>query len=450
MNGPFYKERRVLVVDDDAAMRSALQASFRKQGWEVQSAYGVADALQHLERERFPLVVTDVRMPDGDGLQVMQQVRQKWPETAVIILTAFGNVPHAVQAMQGGACDYLVKPVAFEQLRMAVERVMQRASATAAAAPPHISKQPKLLGSAPVLLEVLARARQAATSGADVLIEAESGTGKELLARLIHDESSRHSAPFVAVNCAAFPESLLESELFGHVRGAFTGAIGTRPGKFEMANKGTLLLDEIGEMPLSLQPKLLRVLQEREVDRLGDARPLKVDVRIIATTNRSLEQLVETGSFRSDLFYRLNVIPLSLPPLRERREDVAELAAHFLQSFAAPPVPNMSAGFVTGLQRHSWPGNVRELVNFMRRVAALCRGKEIGVEFLDFHARAKTTSPEMMGAGLSMRDAERKLLELTLVATDGNRTRAAEMLGISLRTIRNKIRDYQLPPRSYA
>ncbi|HWR36670.1 MAG TPA: sigma-54 dependent transcriptional regulator [Clostridia bacterium] len=443
--------RQVLVVDDEAPMRTALQASFRRHGWRAETASGVAEARAQLDRASFGLVVTDVRMSDGSGLEVMRHVRNNSPSTAVIVLTAFGNVPGAVAAMRDGACDYLVKPISFEQLQAAVERVMARAGAQPQVIQPSSAQSefPCIIGHSPALLRALERARQAASTDADVLIEAESGTGKELLARLIHEASPRRGQPFVAVNCAALPEPLLESELFGHVRGAFTGALATKPGKFELANGGTLLLDEVGEMPLSLQPKLLRVLQEREVERLGDTRPVKVDIRVIATTNRSLDELVRNGEFRADLYYRLNVIPLSLPPLRERREDIGELAEFFARKYAGEKHMQLSHDFVRGLQEHPWTGNVRELANFIRRVTALCSGNEIGSEFLEFGRQAEKRVAALE-PGVSLRDLERKLLEVTLAATEGNRTRAAEMLGVSLRTVRNKIRDYGLPPRRFA
>ncbi len=305
-----------------------------------------------------------------------------------------------------------------------------------------------IIGSSPALLLALERARQAARSGADILLEAESGTGKELLARLVHDESARTGRAFVAINCAAVPENLLESELFGHVRGAFTGALGNNPGKFALATGGTLLLDEIGEMPLLLQPKLLRVLQEREFYRLGDSRPMRVDVRVIASTNRSLQALIEEGRFREDLYYRLNVIPLALPPLRERGDDVIELAEYFAAKFAAPHAPPpMSEDFRTALRAHHWPGNVRELANTMRRAVALCDGEEIGAHALPLTSVGPSSGTGWLKPGLSLRELEKTLLEITLHATAGNRTHAAELLGVSLRTVRNKIREHGLPPR---
>jgi transcriptional regulator with PAS, ATPase and Fis domain len=318
-------------------------------------------------------------------------------------------------------------------------------------AAPSILSRPSnglIIGSSPALLAALEQARHAARSGADILLEAESGTGKELLARLIHEESSRADKPFVAINCAAVPEHLLEAELFGHVRGAFTGASANHAGKFELANGGTLLLDEMGEMPPLLQPKLLRVLQEREFYRLGDSRPISVNVRIIASTNRSLQSLVGEGRFRQDLYYRLNVIPLTLPPLRERGDDVIELAEHFAVKFAAPqPPPTMSEGFRAALRSHHWPGNVRELANSIRRAVALCEDNEITGDALRLATPPALGPAPWLKPGLSLREAEKALLEITLEAAAGNRTRAAELLGVSLRTVRNKIREHGLPPR---
>jgi DNA-binding NtrC family response regulator len=453
MNGE--PNRSVLVVDDEIGMRLALQASFQRSGWQVETAGGAAEAIRKFERKAFPLVVTDVRMPDGDGFHVMRTVRQSAPGTAVIVLTAFGSVPDAVQAMRGGACDYLTKPVSFEQLQGAVERVMKQSQP---ALPVDLRGTVQIVGSSQLLLRALERARHAARTNADVLIEAESGTGKEILARYIHENSERRDKPFIAVNCAALPEQLLESELFGHVKGAFTGAITAKAGKFELAQGGTLLLDEIGEMPLTLQPKLLRALQEREFERLGDVRLVRVNIRIIATTNRPLLRMVEEGIFRADLYYRLNVVPLALPPLRLRREDIPSLAEFFAAKFAAQagrPTPVLQPEFLLGLQRHDWPGNVRELANCMRRILALSEQNSIGVEHLgpDFLAPPVKVArfPEVpLHAGTAMKELERRLLESTLQVTQGNRTRAAEMLGVSLRTIRNKIREYGLPPRRYA
>jgi DNA-binding NtrC family response regulator len=445
----------VLVVDDEVAMRLALQANFQRQGWHVETASGASEAIHKFGAGRFPLVVTDVRMPDGDGFQLMRSLRTSSPQTAVIFLTAFGSVPDAVQAMRGGACDYLTKPISFEQLQGAVTRVMQHRQTPVVAEP---SDAVTIIGTSHALLRALQRARSAARTGADVLIEAESGTGKEVLARYIHQCSGSNKKPFVAVNCAALPEHLLESELFGHVKGAFTGASANKPGKFELAQGGTLLLDEIGELPLGLQPKLLRALQEREIERLGDTRPIQIEIRVIATTNLTLMRMVEEGTFRADLYYRLNVVPLCLPPLRQRKEDIPPLAEFFVAEFAAEgerPAPTLHPEFVAGLQALDWPGNVRELANFLRRVIALSDAPVIGVEhlgpdFLTPAPQAASVSRVPVRPGIGIKELERKLLESTLEVTHGNRTHAAEMLGISLRTIRNKIREYGLPPRRFA
>ncbi len=467
-----YGNRSVLLVDDEPGLRTGLKANFLRHGWQVETAEGVADATRILARKDFDLVITDVRMRDGDGFEVMKHVQEESPRTAVILLTAFGNVADAVSSMKNGACDYLTKPVPFDQLQSAVTRVLERmssqeqvAGAVALNTPAPI-KMPEglagIIGRAPQLLQSLQRARAAASTNADVLVEAESGTGKELLAKFIHESSSRSGKPFVAINCAAVPENLIESELFGHVKGAFTGAETTKIGKFEAANGGTLLLDEIGEMPLNLQPKLLRVLQEREFERLGDTRSIKVDVRVIATTNASLASMVERGTFRGDLYYRLNVIPLTLPPLRERREDIPALAQYFAESFATntgSAVPFLDPSFLREMQEQEWPGNIRELGNFMRRVLSLRENDVMDAaafrkEFRP-HPRSQSFAPATFAiptvkVGARICDIEKAHLENTLQLAGGNRTHAAAMLGISLRTVRNKIKEYGLPPRSYA
>jgi len=453
-----YAESSVMVVDDEPGMRTALRANFLRHGWKVETAAGVREAIRNLEGREFDLVVTDMRMPDGNGMEVMRAARKSSPSTAVILLTAFGSVPDAVKAMRDGALDYVTKPVPFEQLQTTAAQVMQRAKQLPSA---EIETGGAIVGRSPQLLVALQRARAAASAGADVLIEAESGTGKELLARFVHDSSDRSGKPFVALNCAAVPETLLESELFGHGRGAFTGAIANRPGRFEQANGGTLLLDEIGEMPLNLQPKLLRALQEREFERLGEGRTVHVDIRVVATTNVSLVEMVARGQFRADLFYRLNVIPLSLPPLRERAEDIPILAQHFAERFAAEMhkgTPRLREDFLERLQSHHWPGNVRELANFMRRVVTMSGTLDIDARCFDAEFRptravsrfAVGPAPVTPCAGIPIRTVERQHLEKTLELTDGNRTHAAELLGISIRTLRNKIREYGLPPRRYA
>jgi len=464
-------ESSVMVVDDEPGIRTALRANFLRHGWRVETASGVREAIRNLQDREFDLVVTDMRMPDGNGMEVMRAARSTSPNTAVILLTANGSVPDAVNAMRDGALDYVTKPIPFDRLQAAAAQVMQRARETSIGnqivnstieitGGPVEMANGAIVGNSALLQRTLQRARAAASTGADVLIEAESGTGKELLARFIHDSSERSNKPFIAVNCAAVPEALLESELFGHGRGAFTGAVTARPGKFEMANGGTILLDEIGEMPLNLQPKLLRALQEREFERLGEGRSVHVDIRVVATTNVSLAEMVERGLFRADLYYRLNVIPLSLPALRDRRDDIPVLAHHFAEQFSTQRhmgMPRLHQSFLDRLQSHDWPGNVRELGNFMRRVITLSGTLDIDANCFDaeFHSSsparktASATAP-VAAAGTPIRELERQHLENTLALTSGNRTHAAEMLGISLRTLRNKIREYGLPPRRYA
>jgi DNA-binding NtrC family response regulator len=446
-----------MIVDDEPGIRTALRANFLRHGWNVEAASSVSDAIRRCESKEFDLVVTDIRMPDGTGMEVMRAARKLCPRTAVILLTAYGCVPDAVIAIRDGALDYLTKPVSFEQLQATAARAMHRLAQSPAVEAKIASE---IVGRSAPLVRALQRARAAADTNADVLIEAESGTGKELLARFVHTSSSRCHGPFIAVNCSAVPETLLESELFGHSRGAFTGASTAKAGKFELADGGTLLLDEIGEMPLHLQPKLLRAVQEREIERLGESRVVRVDIRIIATTNVSLESMVERGLFRSDLYYRLNVIPLSLPALRDRMEDIPVLAEHFAEIYARQAgvrTPRMDPEFLDRLRRHNWPGNVRELANFLRRVLALNGCSDLdGVCFDEEFASNRIRLDEIpkrrneLAAGAPIREVERRHLECTLALTEGNRTHAAEMLGISLRTLRNKIREYGLPPRRYA
>ena len=438
--------KQLLIADDDAGMRSALEARFTRRGWQVDLAVNGAEALAKFCPGQHKLVITDVRMPGSDGFAVMREVQNCSARTAVILLTAYGCVPEAVEAMRNGACDYLVKPVAFEKLEQVVERVLRRAGGENPG-----KDAESLVGQSPVWEQALARARQAALTDADVLIEAESGTGKELVARLIHRLSARKDGAFVAVNCAAFPETLLESELFGHARGAFTGAVSARPGKFELANGGTLLLDEVGEMPMTLQPKLLRALQEREFDRLGSNQTVRVDMRVISTTNRPLQAAVAEGRFRADLYYRLNVIPVTLPPLRDRTGDVRELARHFARLYSvAGALPRLSDELLARLEAEPWPGNVRELANFVRRAVALSVSGEIGVEAFEPGKTPQSCPPHApeWKPGVSLEEMERHLFRMTLDATGGNRARAAEMLGVSLRTVRNKVREFGLPPRS--
>ena len=442
---------RVLVVDDEPGVRLALRENFVRCGWEVQTASGVQEALDRFRSAPFPLVITDMKMPDGDGLAVLRGVHILAPNTAVIFLAGFGTVCEAVAAMKAGAVDYFVKPIAFQRLEEAARRALSMApgeSARPAAAA-------GIVGESVSMTRLMERARQVARTDVDVLLEAESGTGKELFARLIHLASSQRRGAFVAINCAACPSTLIESELFGYVKGAFTGAYSLHAGKFELANGGTLLLDEIGEMPLEQQPKLLRVLQQREVYRLGDRRPVGVDVRVVATTNGNLERMVAEGKFRADLYYRLNVVTLHIPPLRERKEEIPPLVEHFITKYSSPGRPVCFSGDLMGrLLAYDWPGNVRELENIVRRILALATGPEATAELLEGTSLG-TSLNEPVSAFLpeehvcTLRDMERHIYRKALEHTNGNRTRAAELLGVSVRTVRNKIRAFDIRPRNF-
>ncbi len=446
-------QEELLVVDDEPQMLIAINETLRRSGYSVTTAGSGMEALRKLKDKYFRLVITDMRMPEVSGLDLLRKVRNLAPQTPVILLTAYGTIQNAVDAMRHGAYDYLLKPFSSESLENVVRRALD-------SAPPKNEKvSHEIITQDRRFSRTLEQAHQAASSTATVLIEAESGTGKELLARMIHLRSLRCSGPFVAVNCAALPENLLESELFGFEKGAFTGANASKPGKFELANGGTLLLDEIGEMAPILQAKLLRVLQEKEVDRIGGNDPVEIDVRVIATTNRNLQSLVRNGGFREDLYYRLNVVRLSIPPLRERREDIPLLADFFCKRYAKDSGRQdvrLSAEALAKLMQHDWPGNVRELENAIQRAITLCAGSPIRPEdLLLVEARnpnigrpqGSPSSELGFSAGVTMREMERQLICRTLEDTGGNRTRAAKCLGISLRTLRNKLNEFGLQDR---
>ncbi len=433
----------VLVVDDEPQMLIAINETLRREGYSITTAGSAREALGRLREKYYHLVITDMRMPEMSGFDLLKKVKSSTPQTPVVLLTAYGTIQNAVDAMKQGAFDYLLKPFSSESLENVVRRAL-RSSPERDACPSY-----EIVTQDPDFCQVLARARQAAASSATVLIEAESGTGKELLARMIHQQSPRSSGPFVAVNCAALPENLLESELFGFEKGAFTGASISKPGKFEMAHRGTLLLDEIGEMAPILQAKLLRVLQEHEVDRIGGKEPVRIDVRVIATTNRDLATLVRAGDFREDLYYRLNVIRLNIPPLRQRQRDIPLLADFFCDRYAKASGKTgirCSRAALEILSRQPWPGNVRELENAIQRAAAFAAGAviEAGDLFMSAPAATASAAPSF---GTTMREMERQLIQKTLQDTGGNRTHAARLLGISLRTLRNKLNEFGLQDR---
>ncbi len=442
-------QQEILVVDDEPQMLIAINETLRRQGYAITTAGSGMEALCHLKEKYFQLILTDFRMPEVTGIDLLRKIKTLSPGTPVVLLTAYGTVQNAVDAMKQGAFDYLLKPFSSESLEAVVKRALASSSVKDARSSHDIVTQDAAFG------RVLERASQCAPSGATVLLQAESGTGKELLARMIHRKSPRASGPFVAVNCAALPENLLESELFGFEKGAFTGAAAGKPGKFELAHRGTLLLDEIGEMAPILQAKLLRVLQEKEVDRVGGKAPVRIDVRVIATTNRDVAELVREGRFRDDLYYRLNVVSLTIPPLRDRIGDVPLLVDFFCRRYGQETGREQmrcSDEAIAHLECHDWPGNVRELENTIQRAVALCTGDVIEPEDLCLvrppaapEAIAPVPSPS---TGTTMRDMERLLIRRTLRETGGNRTHAARILGISLRTLRNKLNEFGLQDRS--
>lgn len=421
----------ILVLDDDPQMRSALKEAIQRIGFSVVLCESGEAALAKLEQGEYSLVVTDMQMPKMDGLTFLKEVRRRIGNLPVLVITGFGTVENAVESMKEGATDYLMKPFSIDALKKAVESIMLR-TATGKG----------LLAENAEMKKIAALAVNLAANDISVLIYGESGTGKELLARQIHRTSRRKDKPFIAVNCAAIPETLLESELFGHEKGAFTGAHEKRKGKFELANNGTILLDEIGEMPLLLQAKLLRVLQEREIDRVGGKEPVPVDVRVIATTNRNLAKECAEGRFREDLFYRLNVFPLKVPPLRERPEDIVALTAHFIERFssmAGKTIRGCTDEALEYLKSRQWRGNVRELENVMQRSVFLSTKELIGVEDLLFDEDGMNSTG---ASNVKISDMEKELILKTLKEVQGNKTKAAQILGVSVRTIRNKLNEY--------
>jgi DNA-binding NtrC family response regulator len=449
----------ILVVDDEPDMRDALTAALRRDGLCVSTATNGIEALEKVQAQQFDLIITDVRMPRMGGLALLQELKRTAAAIPVVMMTGYGRIEDAVEAMKAGAFDYLLKPFSLEDLKVVVTKALmpRNAPARPLVEPLRQGEQEYLEADAnierpivtqdPRMLQVAELAKEAASSRATVLIQGESGTGKEVLARYIHANSPRSTQPFVAVNCAAIPEGLLESELFGHEKGAFTGAITKQVGKFEWAHRGTILLDEISEMPLTLQAKLLRVLQEHEIERVGGRKPVPVDLRIIATTNRRLKDHTAAGKFREDLYYRLNVIPLNIPPLRERKGDIPSLIEHFIRKHSRgsnQPLPRMTQDTIQHFLQYDWPGNIRELENMVERWLVLYQGGFLMTSHLFLNEGAAALPPaSLSNPSMSVREMERALIMETLQAMKGNRTQAAKVLGISLRTLRNKLREYQ-------
>jgi len=443
---------RILVVDDEASARTALRELLTSQGYEVDLARDGVAALERLAELPPDIVVTDLDMPRMDGMQLISKLHESHRELPVIVVTSAAELRSAVDAMRAGAADYITKPVEFDELVLAIGRAIEdrdirieNENLRRQVRERHGDGIQGLLGTSPVMQRVYRAARQVAVSRATVLITGESGTGKGELARAIHALSPRANKPFVAVHCAALAESLLESELFGHEKGSFTGADRKRVGRFEQANEGTLFLDEIGEISPATQIKLLTVLQEKRFERVGGNEPITVDVRIVAATNRDLAADVAAGRFREDLYYRLAVVGIEMPPLRLRGADIVMLAEHFLRRFALEnhkPIEGFSDRARTKIRSHPWPGNVRELENAIERAVVMCTGDVIGEEHLPQGSATAASLEGITLPGATMAELEKFAILKTLEAVDGSTTRAAELLDISVRTIQYRLHEY--------
>jgi len=459
---------RVLVVDDEQSMRELLAIMLRQAGYEVTLADGGEAAVETLSKgESFDLVVTDLRMRKVDGLAVLKAAKEFSPRTVVLMVTAFASTETAVEAMKLGAYDYVTKPFKLDELKLTVRNALERRRLQDEnqALKRQLRRErgfENFVGRSPKMLDVFETIRKTADSGSTVMITGESGTGKELVAQALHWESSRRSGPFVSVNCGAVPETLMESELFGHVKGAFTGAVANTEGLFAAATGGTLFLDEITEIPQTVQVKLLRAIQERQVRRVGDTRDVKIDVRLVAASNRDLGKAVADGVLREDLFYRLNVIPIHLPPLRDRREDIPLLVAHFIKKLAREvgrPVQGVAPEAVAVLEQYHWPGNIRELENVVERAMVLGASELIDLEALPATVRQPRSRDEMpvelpadgIDLEATLDRIERRYMQLALDRVGGVQTRAAELLRVSFRQFRYKLQKLHAkgttPPR---
>ncbi len=442
----------ILVVDDDAVARDLLVEALKKEGYEVEAFAGGAEAIERGRKAPVDLVLTDIRMGAVDGLTVLREFKKFSPDTPIVLLTAFGSLEGAIEAMKQGAYDYLAKPFKKEEIKLVVRRSLEhcrlvRENARYRAELRDREEWSQMVGSSPAMLEVYKLVARVSEGRSTVLLQGESGTGKELIAKAIHTNSPRRDKPFVPVNCAALPDALLESEMFGHEKGAFTGATAAKPGLFETANGGTLFLDEIGDLGAALQVKLLRVMQDQEVRRVGGTSSVKVDVRIIAATNRDLASLVREGKFRDDLYYRLNVVRIVLPSLAERREDIPLLAYHFLRKYtggASHPVKGFLPETMALLQRYRWPGNVRELENAIERAVSLSHGPFVMPDDLPEAIRHAGSLQEERPASkdarpeevlLTLDEVEKRHVIRVLKETKGNKVRAAKILGIDRRTL---------------
>jgi len=442
---------KVLIADDEPLMLRFVAETLRRQGKEIVAVENGALAIQKLSQEPFDLVISDMKMPHKTGLDVLEAVKSLYPHCPVILATAYGSIESAVEAMKRGAFNYLIKPFSLEALESAIEKVEEhvrlRCENRFLREESAHAKCPHLIAESAPMKRILQDLGKIAKAQASVFITGESGTGKEVIAGVIHQLSSRAAAPFVKVNCAAIPETLVESEFFGHERGAFTGALIRKTGRFELADKGTLLLDEVTEIPLSLQSKLLRAIQEQEFERVGGMRSIQVSIRFLATSNRNMQEAIETKVFREDLFYRLNVVPIHIPPLRERHEDILPLAHYFLDRFCREnhkTLKTFTERATQKLLKYRWPGNVRELGNIIERTVVLDFDEAIDAEhlYLDAPVHKGTVEKGALPVGITLHELEKRLILETLEVQHQNRTRTASILGISVRTLRNKLYEY--------
>ena len=444
---------RILVVDDEEQMRDLLAKVLERKGYQVSVCGDGAEALALLEREPADLVVTDVRMPGLNGMEALRAIKELNPDIVVLIMTAFGSIDQAVQAVKEGAYDYINKPFKIDEILLTIDKALEERNLRHEVSTLRQELRTRyhfenLIGKSRAMQDVFGLIEQVAGSRSTVMVYGKSGTGKELVAKAVHYNSPRSAKAFVAVNCAAIPAELLESELFGHEKGAFTGAIATKVGKFELATGGTLFLDEIGHMRLDLQAKILRALQEREIERVGGTRVIKIDVRVLAATNRDLKKAIEEGTFREDLYYRLNVVPITLPDLKDRQEDIPLLANHFVQKFAPesnPAIREISKEAMAILMSHTWPGNVRELENVIERAVTLGHGPAIELKDLPPHLAGGTNPLERaLAKEATLEDLEKDYIAMILRRTKGHQIRAASILGIDRRTLYRKIRRFSL------
>ena len=450
---------RVLVVDDDASLRRILEYNLAEEGYAVATAASAEEALKALDRASFDLVVTDIKMPGMDGMQLLRRIKAESPETQVIVITAFGTIEMAVEAMKAGAFEYITKPFNRDELKLTVRKALRVRDLETENV--RLRREVKrrfgfenIIGDSPQMQEVFRLIEKVADTEASVLITGESGTGKELVARAIHYRSFRAERPFVAVNCAAIPRELLESELFGHKKGAFTGAIRDKKGKFEEAGGGTIFLDEIGEMPLELQPKILRALQEKEITPVGSNEVIRVDARVVAATNRDLEVAIEEGRFREDLYYRLAVVPIHMPSLRERPDDIPLLVAHFLKTLAPGRSVTVTPEAMEALKRYTWKGNVRELENTIERLLILSDSDTIQLQDLPAKIRAPSEGGDPSGfsftfppEGIALEEAERALILEALRRTGWNQSRAAKLLRVPRHILLYRMEKFGIPKR---